>query len=439
VAPWRYLQEDPPFRIDAAEFGLRGGCLILFGAMGETFGLMLFPSRDAYDEFSRTGGGSAGSGPRPLCVNYADRHELPPPMRAEVRQHGWEVDEDGAGFPIVHGLSAQMRPCAVSGADIALLASVIPSVVEFFIEHADQLIEDPWASPTSAVGPMFGVDVRVTYPYDAFDMFDWPPDEPCPCGSEQTYAQCCALTAAPRQEMGPPGSPRAVFYELEAHFVPQIARLMNEQHASKGDPAAGVFVSPMRAISLAHCWVIHHAEVDDLSPREHFRQAEPGKLTDEQRDWYEAQADGWLSVWRVLAAGEADGTKSAATTPQHIDSGPRSVDASDEAHATAPGATDGELLLADELSGEVLRVADEELAQDVAPGDWLLARVLYFRGEPIVHGYHPALLDADLVNPVVARTRKYLRRKSPVPRERLRSLAFTKYLIRRWEEAAGER
>jgi len=52
IAPWRVATDDQVVRVDIPELGIQGACLSIIGALGESLGIVLFPSLEDYESFA---------------------------------------------------------------------------------------------------------------------------------------------------------------------------------------------------------------------------------------------------------------------------------------------------------------------------------------------------------------------------------------------------
>jgi hypothetical protein len=67
IAPWNAASDDQVLRMDIPALGVEGACLSIIGELGESFGVMIFPSLAGYQGFLDAADAPrpAGSTPRP--------------------------------------------------------------------------------------------------------------------------------------------------------------------------------------------------------------------------------------------------------------------------------------------------------------------------------------------------------------------------------------
>ncbi|MCI0451771.1 MAG: hypothetical protein L0Z51_05185, partial [Candidatus Latescibacteria bacterium] len=64
VAPWKVAHDDQVIRLDIPKLAVNGACLVIIGQLGESLGLLVFPSLARYHAF-RKGAERAQKGGRP--------------------------------------------------------------------------------------------------------------------------------------------------------------------------------------------------------------------------------------------------------------------------------------------------------------------------------------------------------------------------------------
>ena len=132
MAPWKVATDDQVLRMDIPALGVEGACVSIIGNLGESLGILIFPSLVSYEAFAWV-----AEGPRPkpgridfgtsvLSLNFERGADLPASMRREVAIHGWPVadanayphvvrrDRDGACRPLVERDVRIASACALS-------------------------------------------------------------------------------------------------------------------------------------------------------------------------------------------------------------------------------------------------------------------------------------------------------------------------------------
>ncbi len=214
MAPWEVATDDQVLRMDIPSLGVEGACLSIIGNLGESLGLLVFPSLAGYEAFLAAADGPPSKGRRIdlgtdwLALNFEREADLPASLRREVVQHGWPVaaaeacprverrDRDGASRPLV------ARDIEVATACAAAFAAFFSRHRELFEAEEIDAVCESWFDEK-------GLEVRFTLPYQAFPQFDLdvvveegPPatgriqgragrNDPCPCGSGRKYKKCC--------------------------------------------------------------------------------------------------------------------------------------------------------------------------------------------------------------------------------------------------------
>jgi hypothetical protein len=166
----------------------------------------------------------------------------------------------------------------------------------------------------------------------------------------------------------------------------------------------GEFASDEPSIlQIAVPWSLYHHRADGRTVLERYLEERHRRLSPAERACLEAQSAAWLSVWEVT----------------DVEPGER-------------------VTLRDLLSGEERAVRERTASRSMARRDAVLARVVDAEGVSLICGMHPRPLSPIAAADVVRRARAKLRRKGPVPPERLRDEGFGRYLIGRWQKTVAE-
>ena len=418
MAPWKVATDDRVLRMDIPSLGVEGACVSVIGNLGESLGLLIFPSLAGYEAFGRAaeelppGRGPIDLGTGWLSLGFERGADLPAGMRREVARHGWPV-ADANAYPRVERRERDgaLRPLVER--DVRIASACATSFTAFFLEHRDALATD---EPEPICESWFDADdreVRFTLPYEAFPRFGVegaappPPsrprvgrNDPCPCGSGRKYKKCHlaadeAERTEERQAAGEHDLDGALTRKLSAYAM---ARFSFEWRHFTAD-----FFDPEECLQLAVPWSVYHYRVQGRSVAEWYLDEHGRKLSSPERGWLGAQQAAWLSVWEVIGV--------------------------------EPGKS---IKLRDLLSHEERCVREVSGSRTVVVRDALLARVVDHEGVALLCGAHPRPLPPVDAAEVVRRARGRLRRKRAVPVERLRDEAFGRYLIERWEEAVDE-
>ena len=428
VEPWKIADERQVMRMDIPALGVDGACLSIVGRLGETRGVMVFPSLDDFEQLLegiRTGAverGTRALDAAVLGLTFEPATDLPPSMRREAMEHGWPVAGADA-YPVVEHRDPDGTARPLVERDVEIAAACARSLGAFFAEHA--AVFKP-ARTSAAVCESYTDDdreVRLTVPYEAADFepaesvepeLDTLPapapaelfrpragrNEPCPCGSGRKYKKC-HLAADEAEHAG--RQTTAPMHALDDRLVNRLSRFARQEFGEAWEAHEDDFADPDEAIQLARPWSVYCFEVDGRTVVDACLDARGHRFSREERRWLDAQRAAWLSVWEV--------------------------------EAVDPGKT---LTLHDLLSGARRTVRETRGSRTLVPRDALLVRVVDHDGASLLCGVHQRPLPPFDTAEVVRRAHSRLRRRRAVPVERLRSAAFGRNLIRYWEEAVED-
>ena len=419
IAPWKVATDDQVLRMDIPALGVGGACVSIIGNLGESLGLLIFPSLAGYDAFGRAAdehlptSGPIDLGSDWLSLGFERGADLPAEMRREVAAHGWPV-ADANAYPRVERYERDGASRPLVERDVKIASACAASLVGFFAEHRRAFEADEFEPICESWFDEHDLEVRFTLPYEAFAVFDVEGtpqrtpsstpkigrNDPCPCGSGRKYKRCHlaadeADRASERERAGDHDLDGELAQELSAYA---IGRFGFEWRGFTGD-----FVDPAETLQLAVPWSLYHYRVQGQTVLEWYLAELSRQLSRSERDWLAAQQAAWLSVWEVIG----------------VESGKS-------------------LTLRDLLSHEERCVREASGSQTLVVRDALLGRVVDHEGVSLLCGAHPRPLPPVDAAEVVRRARGRLRRKRAVPVERLRDEAFGRYLIQRWEEAVEE-
>jgi hypothetical protein len=455
VAPWEFVVDDQPIRLDVPALGVEGACVSILGALDIARAVAIFPSLAARDRFCAAGealpakpGGPVDLGTSQLNLCLERAADLPAQMRREAIDHGWPVADAGS-YPLVRHIERDglLRPLTES--DVRIAAACASALSAFCARHRDLLDvdpDDPYEEPEDfepvceTYTSSSGVQVRLTYPYEAFEMFDVDDpasgtratsrvgrNDPCPCGSGKKYKKCHLATDEARRraehqhgrsardgggavlttdearrgaEQQRPGVHDMDNVLVECLLVFARNNFGNrwksfDERLVRGDElATSTLLAPFAA---------YHGCIDETRILDFFLAAHGTELPAVECAWLAAQRDAWLSLWEV-----------------------RSVE---------PGKS---IELEDLLTGEVRRVEERRASESLVVRDVILARVVAYGSAAVICGCHPQPLPPREAAEVVRRASAYLERKLGDPKELLGEEKVGRYLIKRWMEAVDE-
>ncbi len=425
VKPWAVADDTQVIRMDIPALGIEGACLSVIGQLGESRGVLIFPSIDDFEAFldaAESGElerGRIALNAGWLGLTFEPATELPPSMRREAMEHGWPVESADA-YPVVDRRDPDALPRPLVERDVQIATACALSLSAFFAKHAAMFKSD---TPAPACESYFDDDDRevlLTVPYDALEDFALPDpaptldglapaepfqpragrNEPCPCGSGRKYKKC--HLAADEAEHASRQS-TASTHAMDEQLVRRLAGFALREYGETWEAFQGVFVDADHAIGLAMPWSVYCFEVDGKTIVDTYLDAHRRRCSREERRWLDAQRAAWLSVWEV--------------------------------EDVEPGLT---VTLCDLLSDERRTVREARGSKTLVPRDALLARIVDHDGVSLLCGVHPRPLPPFDTAAVVQRARNRLRRKRAVPVDRLRPAAFGRHLIRYWEKAVRD-
>jgi hypothetical protein len=419
IAPWRVATDDQVLRMDIPALGVEGACVSIIGNLGESLGLLIFPSLAGYEAFGRSmdehvpGSGRIDLGTDWLSLGFERGADLPIAMRREVTEHGWPV-ADVKAYPRVERTERDGASRPLVERDVKIASACATSLAAFFAKHRSAFEADEFEPICESWFDEHDLEVRFTLPYEAFALFDVADDpqrpssarrkvgrnEPCPCGSGRKYKKCHLAADEAERASEREG---AEDHDLDGELARELGAYAMGRFGLEWRHFAGDFVDPAETLQLGVPWSLYHYRVQEQTVLEWYLAEHGRRLSRSERGWLAAQQAAWLSIWEVVGV--------------------------------EPGET---VTLRDLLSLEERCVREASASQTLVVRDALLGRVVDHGGVSLLCGAHPRPLPPTDAAEVVRRTRGRLRRKRAVPVERLRDDAFGRYLIKRWEEAARE-
>jgi hypothetical protein len=377
LAPWNILDDDQLIEVSIPELDVQGACLSIIGALGESFGMILFASLADYERILEVSDELEASGHIGelgivmTSLNYERGADLPQAMRREVERHGWPV-AGAAAYPVVEhrGRDGLARP--VTPRELHVITACAEALVAVLEQHRDDFAGGglPRLS-LSHVGRQ-GVEVRLKSPPSGWrdGVFDHQPSE------------------------------------LERLDEALLVHLFDYAHARWGRQFTDRVIRLIRvqaeAPLLSRVGAYHLAVDGERTVADCFADDRATSLDQRERRLLAAQQAAWLSLWQVerIIAGEG-------------------------------------VELHDLLTGETRWIADGAAFEGVPQDGVLLARVVHCDGENVLSA-HPVMLSLRAAVEVAERMRRYLRTRSAIAPERLRHPNSVRYLLKRWQEMFEE-
>jgi len=429
IAPWKTADDAQVLRMDIPRLGVAGACVSIIGKLGQSFGVIVFPSLAGYVSFLRVAESRRAKRRLNLrtgwlALTFERKAALPAPMRGEAARHGWPVAAAGA-YPRVERRDPDgaIRPLVTR--DVEIASACAAALGAFCVKHQAALGSDDPEPVCESYLDNDDLEVRFTLPYEAFALFDVDVgpaaargagpdgrrvrrDAPCPCGSGRKYKSCHLAQDAGQHGAPPPaGDDAGAFgpHPLERRWLPRLIAFAATQTTLGPAQMMGDFADPEAALQLAAPWSVYAARLDGRTVLDRYLAERGGRLAPDDLAWLEAQRAAWLSIWEVTAV--------------------------------EPGVG---LTLRDLLSGATRRVREHAGSQVRVARDALLARVVDHGGISVLCGTHHRPLPPSFADRAVRAIRRKLPGggKGPVPPEALRAEGIGPALIRAWERAAGE-
>ena len=416
LAPWKRANIGQALRVDIPQLGVEGAVASIIGALGESVGLLVFPSIDGYESFLRAAErrrpGPPDLGTTVLSLSFERGADLPPAMRREVAKHRWPVADPNA-YPRVDHRDRHAMPRPVSERDVRIAAACATSLCSFFVQH-QQVFERGRVAPVSTTyTDENGLLVRVTVPSEAHGAFDvdearseptrrfepkTPRNAPCSCGSGVKYKKCCL----PKDEAAATAQP-APIHRSDERLVFAMVELALERFGARWRRSLRDFIDAEQAEQLHLPWSVYCFLVDGRPVVDWFLDELGKQLSGDERGWLASQKRSWLAIWEVIA----------------VDSG-RTV------------------TVRDLLSGEDRRVHEVSGSKTLKVRDTILGRVVDHQGASVFAGIHPRPLPPSEADAVVRAARRKLKTKGAVPLEVLRDESVGRHLIKKWERVVEE-
>ena len=181
MKPWERLGEEHPLRLDIPKLGVHRACVVLIGILGESRGLLIFPSLEHFERFNDAARQSPGSLPEDMGTSVRSftlerGADVPESMRKEVSTHGWPL-MDAESYPVLEHRTAQSVPLELADLDLQIVAATVRSLCTFVLSFGDQIQGGDHEPRSESYKEGDGLVVRLTCPYESFDEFDDVPED----------------------------------------------------------------------------------------------------------------------------------------------------------------------------------------------------------------------------------------------------------------------
>jgi hypothetical protein len=391
LAPWELARDSDVLRLDIPALGVEGACVSIIGALGESLGMVIFPSHLAMERFlagigpDRLQAEPLDMGTTTLSLNFERGADLPPKMRREAAEHGWPVAGPSAYPWAQHrDRDGTMRP--LDEQDVRIVAACASGVAAFFSKHRKHF-EKASADPVSEHFVGAGdVEVLIAMPYGT-------------AGSPTSGVEDPSSKQAPTPTAGTARS-AAELHEIDGRLVEEMMAFAGRRFGDAWPRAARAISSRAEAVGLLAPFLVYQILLRKKPVAHWFTQENGKRLSGTELAWLRAQQAAWLSVWEV-----------------------RGVE---------PGRS---LKLEDMLTGEVRDVREVGASQTLTARYAILARIVDYEDSSLLCGCHGRPLPPREAADVVRQVRSRLRRKGTGPMAGLRDEKISRYLFARWEEA----
>lgn len=160
--PWAVFPGDQSVvGVTIEKLNAREAAVSIIGQMGEHFGFVFFRSLEDHDAFA-DGGLAIEEGDEPklpphLALNFEPSSEVPPELRAEVAQHGWELADPDA-YPWVVSVGTDLVPHPGGTEEHTLVEAISLALPQLMKEQS--ALEAAWAGSAEPVSRTFTVNTH---------------------------------------------------------------------------------------------------------------------------------------------------------------------------------------------------------------------------------------------------------------------------------------
>lgn len=208
AAPWTIVSDQQVLRLDIPELGVDGACVSIIGALGQSLGLLIFPSLAGYEAFQR-----AATRPRRkssridlgtswLSLALVSRAELPEVCRHEILEYDWSASDESS-FPQVEHWDRDGVLKPLVERDVRIASACATSLSAFFVRNREALESADVEPICQSLADEDDRLVRFTIPYEAFSLFDVAQEVPHSSeGSQRPRSVGAQIHALPKPRSG---------------------------------------------------------------------------------------------------------------------------------------------------------------------------------------------------------------------------------------------
>ena len=152
ITPWSRADDNQILRMDIPALGVDGACLSIIGQLGQSRGVLIFPSREDFEQFLEAAANSdpeqpgAAFGADVLSLTFHNATQLPPAMRREAMQNGWSVNSPDA-YPVVARRDPGGIPRPLVERDVETVVACPLPLSAFLPKHAAIFKADTFTPP----------------------------------------------------------------------------------------------------------------------------------------------------------------------------------------------------------------------------------------------------------------------------------------------------
>ncbi len=380
-APWERAGDDQVVRVDVPALGVEGACVSIIGALGESFGFVVFPSQIAFEaclEATREGlpeEGPVDLGTAQLALNFEAHRDVPRRMVREVASHGWPLAApDAYPFPRRIDQDGVLHP--MEARDLDVLAATATALAKLFGAHGEEIARGRSVEATASYRG--GIEVRARMPY----------------GSAGAGLSAHAAASNAEVDVNP----------IEGRLAKAMWRFAHERFGKAWRRARRGVKNFDEILPFSIPWSLYRCRIEGRTAADWFFDEYKDRLSESERAWLENQRRSWLGIWEV--------------------------------EDFEPGAT---LDLRDLLTGERRRVQEKMGSRGVSKRVALLGAVVEHQGAFLMTGTYPHTMPPmeafRIVEEVCAATGA---EPGSVPVEKLREAKIERLLLESWERALGE-
>lgn len=124
--PWEVVPSDQfIFSVTIDQLGIQESVLSVIGQSGESFGVILFPSHDAFLRYCELSSqpASVNQIPAHIGLNFDDASDVAPTLRKEIAIHHWQVVEPSA-YPQILAIESNLQARPLTRKDYVMFGVI---------------------------------------------------------------------------------------------------------------------------------------------------------------------------------------------------------------------------------------------------------------------------------------------------------------------------